>query len=150
MQNNLNGILQNVHTIYEGQVLDLRLKNFNVDMINNFKIMEGFTGEITGQYQSPSLSGINKSNARGSVSIGLQKKSKNEKNTFSLNLSDVFKTNLYSFTADVPELNIHNSGTLDFEPRVLRFTYSHNFGSNKVKAARKRETGSDEEQKRVQ
>ncbi len=112
--------------------------------------MEGFTGEITGEYQSAALWGISKSHARGSLSIGLQKKSKNEKNTFSLNLSDVFKTGLYSFTSDVPSLNIHNSGTLDFEPRVLRFTYSHNFGSNKVKAARKRETGSDEEQKRVQ
>jgi outer membrane receptor protein involved in Fe transport len=150
IQNNLNGIIQNVHTNYEGQQLNINSKNFMVDMINNFKIMEGFTGEITGEYHSPSLAGINKSHARGSVSVGLQKKTKNEKNTFSLNLSDVFKTGLYSFTADVPELNIHNSGKLDFEPRVLRFTYSHNFGSNKVKAARKRETGSDEEQKRVQ
>jgi Outer membrane protein beta-barrel family len=150
IQNNLNGIVQNVHTNYEGEKLDINLKNFSADMINNFKFIEGFTGELTGEYQSPALSGINKSKARGSVSIGLQKKSKNEKNTFSLNLSDVFKTGLYSFIADVPKLNIHNSGTLDFEPRVLRFTYSHNFGSNKVKAARKRETGSDEEQKRVQ
>lgn len=150
MQNNLNGILQNVHTNYEGEQLDINSKNFRFVTINNFKIMEGLTGEVTGEYQSAALSGINRSDARGSVSIGLQKKSKNEKNTFSLNLSDVFKTSLYSFTADVPELNIHNSGTLDFEPRVLRFTYSHNFGSNKVKAARKRETGSSEEQKRVE
>ncbi len=79
MQNNLNGIIQNVHTKYEGQNLDISSKNFRVDMINNFIIMEGFTGELTGAYQSPSLSGINKSNSRGSVSIGLQKKSKNEK-----------------------------------------------------------------------
>jgi outer membrane receptor protein involved in Fe transport len=150
MQNNLNGIFQNVHTEYEGENLNIDSKSFRVDMINNFKIMRGFTGEITGQYQSASLSGINKSNARGSVSIGLQQKSKNEKNTFSLNLSDVFKTSLYSFSADVPELNIHNSGTLDFEPRVLRFTFTHNFGSNKVKEQRKRETGSSDEQKRVE
>jgi len=96
------------------------------------------------------LFGVYRSEAVGSVSVGIQKKTKNEKNTFSLNLSDVFKTAIYSYSADIEELNIHNSGTLDFEPRVLRFTYAHNFGSSKVKAQRNRETGSSEEQKRVQ
>ncbi len=150
MQNNLNGICQNVTTDYDGEQLEVSQKYFRINMINNFRIVEGFTAELSGNYQSPSLFGIYKSKAVGAVSIGIQKKSKNEKNTFSLNLNDVFKTNIYSFSADVPELNIHNSTRLDFEPRVLRFTFSHNFGSNKVKAQRKRETGSDEEQKRVE
>ena len=150
MQNNFNGIAQNVQTDYDGKKLDISLKNFRFNMINNFKIMQGFTGEISGYYQSPSLFGIYKSNGRSSVSIGLQKKSKNEKSTFSLNLSDVFNTGIYKFSANVPELNIHTFGMLNFEPRVLRFTYAHNFGSKKVKAERKRETGSDEERKRVE
>ena len=76
-------------------------------------------------------------------------KSKNEKSTFNLNLSDVFLTGIYSFSANVPELDLHNSGSKNFEPQVLRFTYSYNFGSKKVKTERKRETGSDEERKRV-
>jgi outer membrane receptor protein involved in Fe transport len=150
MQNNLNGIYQKVNTEYDGEHLDVSQKYFRVDVINNFRILKGLTGEISGNYQSPSLFGIYRSKAVGSVSVGIQKKSKNEKNTFSLNMSDVFKTAIYTYTADVPELNIHNSGRLDFEPRVLRFTFAHNFGSNKVKAERKRETGSDEERKRVE
>jgi hypothetical protein len=150
MQNNLNGIYQNVSTDYDGEHLEVNQKYFRINVINNFRILKGLTGEISGNYQSPSLFGIYKSKAVGSVSVGIQKKSKNEKNTFSLNMSDVFKTAIYTYTADVPELNIHNSGRLDFEPRVLRFTFAHNFGSNKVKAERKRETGSDEERKRVE
>ncbi len=150
MQNNLNGIYQNVSTDYDGKQLEVNQKYFRINMINNFRIVEGFSAELSGNYQSPSLFGIYESKALGAVSIGIQKKSKNEKNTFSLNLNDVFKTSIYNFSADIPELNIHNSTRLDFEPRVLRFTFSHNFGSNKVKAKRERETGSDEEQKRVE
>jgi len=150
MQNNFNGILQNVRTNYDGQDLDISLKNYNINIINNFKLMKGFTGELSGFYQSPSLWGIYKSNGFSSVSVGIQMKSKNEQHTFSLNLSDAFKGSIYKFSANIPKLNLHNSGYLDFEPRVLRFTYAHNFGSKKVKAERKRETGSEDERKRVE
>jgi hypothetical protein len=149
MQNNFNGLMQNVKTDYDGEKLDISLKNLSINTINNFRIMKGFTCELSGFYRSASLWGISRSKALKTVSVGLQKKSKNEKDTFSLNLSDVFKTAIYSFSANVPELNIHNLGRLDFEPRVLRFTYAHNFGSKKVKAARARQTGSEEERQRV-
>jgi outer membrane receptor protein involved in Fe transport len=149
MQNNFNGIMQNVSTDYDGKNVDINLQNYSINCINSFKIMKGFTGEISGYYQSPSLFGIYKSKPYKTVSAGVQLKSKDEKNTFSLNFSDVFNTGAYSFSADVPELNINNSGRLAFESQVLRFTFSHNFGSKKVKAERKRETGSEEERQRV-
>lgn len=150
MQNNLNGLIQRVKTNYDGKNLDISLKNLRYNAINNFRIIKGFTGELSGFYMSPLLWGVSKSKALYSVSAGVQLKSKNEKHTFSLNLNDIFKTSIYSFSSDIPELNIHNRGRLDFEPRVLRFTYSHNFGSKKVKTERKRETGSEEERKRVE
>ncbi|MEI6143300.1 MAG: outer membrane beta-barrel family protein [Mariniphaga sp.] len=149
MQNNLNAIDQKVVTKYDGQNLDIDLKNFNINMINNFTVSKGLSVELSGFYQSPSLWGISKSNAFYSITTGIQMKSKNEKSTFNLNLSDVFLTGIYSFSANVPELDLHNSGSKNFEPQVLRFTYSYNFGSKKVKTERKRETGSDEERKRV-
>jgi outer membrane receptor protein involved in Fe transport len=150
MQNNFNGIMQNVRTDYDGQKVDINLKNYSINCINNYKIVKGITGEISGYYQSPSLFGIYKSKPYKTVSVGVQMKSKNEKNTFSLNYNDVFKTGDYSFSANVPELNIHNSGKLNFESSVMRFTFSHSFGSKKVKSERKRETGSEEERNRVQ
>ncbi len=150
MQNNFSGINQNIRTDYDGKNLNISLKNFNANMINNFKLRKNFSAEISGEYQSPSLFGIYRSKSVSTVSVGIQMKSKNEKNTFNLNLSDVFQTGIYNFSANVPELNIRTSGRLNFEPRVLRFTYSHDFGSKKVKAERKRGTGSDEERKRVE
>ncbi len=150
MQNNFNAILQNVKTAYDGQNLNIELKNFNVNTINNFTIRRGLSAELSGLYQSPSLWGISRSNAFYTITAGIQLKSKNEKNTFNLNLSDLFHTGIFRFSTNVPELNIYNSGSLNFEPRVLRFTFAHNFGSKKVKTERKRETGSDEERKRVE
>jgi hypothetical protein len=150
MQNNFNGIIQNVKTDYDGVNLDISLKNFRYNAINNFRIIKGFTAELSGFYNSPSLWGVSKSKEVYSISAGVQYKSKNEKHTFSLNLNDVFRTQIYIFSSDIPELNIHNQGRLDFDNRVLRFTYSHNFGSKKVKTERKRETGSEEERKRVE
>ena len=38
---------------------------------------------------------------------------------------------------------------LDFSQRTFKLTYSRNFGSNKVKSARQRETGADTDGKRV-
>ena len=149
MQNNFNAISQNVKTAYDGQNLSIGLKNFNMNTINNFSIRKGLSAELSGLYQSPSLWGISKSDAFYSISAGIQMKSNNEKNTFNLNLSDVFHTGVFRFSTSVPELNIYNSGSLNFEPRVLRFAFSHNFGSKKVKTERKRETGSDEERERV-
>jgi len=84
----------------------------------------------------------------GRIDIGAQWKLKNENSRFNLNLSDVFKTGVIRSTANVPELNIYNSWTLDFEPRVLRLTFTQNFG-NTASKARKRNTASDEEQKRI-
>lgn len=51
LQNNFNGVIQNVRTDYDGQKLDISLKNFNINMINNFKITKGLTGELSGFYQ---------------------------------------------------------------------------------------------------
>jgi len=149
VQNNFNGVIQNVKTLYDGQQLDLTVKNFNVNIINNFRISKRIQGEIAGYYESPSLWGVYTSGSITSISFGLQLKSRNENNTFSLNLSDAFLTSIWHLSANIPELNIKSSAILNFEPRVLRFTYAHTFGNNKLKKERKRETGSDEERKRV-
>lgn len=67
----------------------------------------------------------------------------------SLNISDLFKGYRWFMEANYPELNINSIDFFTSDSRVLRFTWSHKFGNNKVKAERKRETGSEEERNRV-
>jgi hypothetical protein len=148
MQNNLTYIFRKIETDYESENLDYGSNNFRVNSIQSFNITKKLSAELVGYYQSRSFSGIYVMDPMGRIDVGMQWKLKNENSRFNLNISDVFKTSVIHSTAEVPELNIYNSRTLDFEPRVLRLTFTHNFG-NTASKARKRKTASDEEQKRI-
>ena len=148
MQNNFTFIYRKIKTNYEGENLDYGQNNYRANTIQSFTITKNISAELAGYYQSRSFSGIYVWEPMGRLDIGVQWKLKNENSRFNLNISDVFKTNIIRFTADVPELNIYNTWMLDFEPRVLRLTFTQNFG-NTASKARKRNTASDEEQKRI-
>ena len=148
MQNNFTFINHKIKTDYEGENLDYGTNNFRVNSIQSLTITKKISAELGGYYQSKTFSGIYVWEPMGRLDIGVQCKLKNENSRFNLNISDVFKTNIIRSSANVPELNIYNSWKLDFEPRVLRLTFTHNFGNTAVKS-RKRTTASDEEQKRI-
>ena len=148
MQNNFTFIYRKIKTNYEGENLDYGQNNYRANSIQSITITKNISAEIAGYYQSRSFSGIYVWEPMGRLDIGVQWKLKNENSRFNLNLSDVFKTNVLRWTAQVPELNIYNTWMLDFEPRVLRLTFTQKFG-NTASKARKRNTASDEEQKRI-
>ncbi len=148
MQNNFNWIKNITKTSYDGVDLELSRSNYRANSIQSIRFSKRISAEVSGNYQSKSIWGIYERKARGRVDLGIQMKLKNENSRFDLNLTDAFKTNIGRSTASVPELNIYTQWRLDFEPRVLRLSFTHNFGNSTVKA-RKRNTASDEEQKRI-
>ena len=148
MQNNLNWIWQNVITNYEGENLDIKQSNYRINTIQSFTITKRFTAELSGFFQSKSLRGITVSKPMGRADIGLQYKFKNENSRLNLNFTDVFHTAVWKSEVDIPELNLKSSMKLDFDNRYIKLTFSQNFGNNAVKV-RKRNTASDEEQKRI-
>lgn len=79
----------------------------------------------------------------------MQKDLPNNHGNLRFSVSDVFFTANWSGTANQPDLNLKWDGLFGFTERVFRLTYSRSFGSNKVKAARQRGTGSEEERRRV-
>lgn len=149
MQNNFIWIYQTIRTNYEGEYLNLDLINYRINSIQNITITKTIAAEVSGFYQSAALFGIAKMKPFGRLDIGLVKKFNDENSRLSLNVTDVFKTNIYKSTANVPELNINTRVLLDFEPRFVMLTFSQNFGNTKVKSAGKRETGSEEERNRI-
>ena len=86
----------------------------------------------------------------GSVNAGLRKKLPGNSGSLLVNIADIFWTNRLRFITDNPAVGQVGNWTLLREPRVVRFTYTRNFGSQTVKAANRRATGSDEERGRVQ
>ena len=150
MQNNFTWILQRLKTLYEGQQVDITQTNYKINSIQNFTISKSISAEISGYYQSRSLEGVYVSEPMGSLDFGIQKKFNNDNSSLSLNATDVFNTNIYKSSANIPELNINTKVLLDFGMREIRLTYTHKFGNTKVKSTRKRNTGSEEERNRIQ
>lgn len=148
MQNNLIWNWQKVATKYDGTDYNMEQNSYQFTSNQSFTFSKRFSGEVSGFYNSKSIWGIYESKAFGRLDVGVQWKLKNENSRFNLNVNDVFKTRIYRSIASVPELNIYNRWRLDFEPRVLRLTFTHNFGNEAVKV-KKRKTASEEEQNRV-
>ncbi len=149
MRFNLNLVFLRLKSDYEGENIDRNTNSHNLNTIQSFELNKRFSAELAAFYNSPSVDGVTNRKASGKVDIGIQMKFKNENSRLSFNVSDIFKTNTWHWTTDIPELNIYVSSFIDFEPRVARLTFTHNFGSTSIKSARKRSTGSEDERKRV-
>ncbi len=148
MQNNFNWVKQKLVTDYDAVDIDVSLSNYRINSSQSFSLSEHISTEISGFYQSRSLLGIYEMRPFGSLNLGFLWRLKNGNSRFNLNVSDVLKTSIFRLEANVPELNIDNRMKLDFESRILRLTFSHNFGTTAIKA-RTRNTASEEERRRI-
>jgi len=103
---------------------------------------------VSGFYRSPLVNGLLKTKAFGDANIGLQRSFGEQGGTLRLNLASVFKTDFYT-NGNLPEINLNYRGKYGFAERVIRISYSRDFGNSGVKNARRRTTGSEEERGRV-
>lgn len=148
-QANLIGTIQHLDTEFEGEQIETSQKSFTANTTQKFLLPADISLELSGNYMSPRLWGISTMKARGMVNFGIQKKLKKDWGTFNLSIRDIFWTNGMRWEAEQPVINLDLQGQFNFEPRVVRLTYTRKFGNKQVKGTRKRKTGSDEERKRV-
>lgn len=116
---------------------------------NTFTLPKGWTFEVSGWYSSPSVwAGVFQTNAMGSLDLGLQKTIMKEKGTIRISATDVLFTS--------PWVGINRFGGLymdargSWESRLIKFNFTYNFGNTQMKANRSRDTGSEDEAKRLQ
>jgi iron complex outermembrane recepter protein len=132
-------------TIY--QSLDARATTYNANMTNQFTLPKKFSLELSAWYQSGFVEGQLAGKPMGSVSFGIQKKLMKDKATLKLKVNDVFWTQKFrgSFLFNDIDVQIVNR----WESRTARVSFTYRFGNNKVKAARQRQTGLEDEKGRV-
>ncbi len=135
---------------YTGNIADTYIKNqgnftFDLNSINSFKLGNGFTAELTGNYKAKEVYAYMFLKPMWSVNIGAQKKFKNN-STLKFSFNDIF------LTSNPEARNVYTSYVENFivrrDTRVATLSYTYNFGSGKSDQPRKT-GGADDLKQRV-
>ena len=133
-----------------GNISDTYIKNqgnftFNINSINSFKIGNGFSAELSGNYQAKQIYAYMHLKPIWSLNIGAQKKFKNN-STLKFSFNDIF------FKSNPEAQNIYSNYIENFvvrrDTRVATLSYTYNFGSGKSSQPRKT-GGADDLKQRV-
>jgi hypothetical protein len=133
----------------QGNDIQLRGVNYGFNFASTFKLPEGFVLELTGNYNSPRNWGVISWNATGDIHMGVQKDLGSSWGKLRFNASNLLLTNNWYGTTRQPDNNLMVDLSLQFSERVFMLTWSNTFGSDRVRAARTRQTGASEERQRL-
>jgi hypothetical protein len=146
---NLNGGYSMNRADYgEGKEVDLNVPFFNVYGQTSYLLGSGFTAEVSGWWNAGGVwGGIFESAPMGGIDAGLQYAFPNERGNVKLSLTDVFFTRQWGGKSDFGAQSVEAMG--GWESRQVRLNFNYTFGNQKVKKARERKTGIDEEKQRM-
>lgn len=132
----------------EGQVIDKNATSVNISVQNTFQLPAGLSLEWSGFYSSPTLWGANEEiGSIWSMDLGIQKSIFNGKGKASLTVSDLFRTNIWPYVSEFGPIYVDYTWRED--SRRLNINFSYGFGNSKLKGARERERGLEEEKNRI-
>jgi len=135
---------------YTGNVSGTQINNegnftFNINSINSFKLGNGFTAELTGNYRAREVYAYMDVKPNWYLNIGAQKKFK-DNSTLKLAFNDIF------FTSNPKARTTFNNYVENFvverDSRVITLSYTYNFGSGKSSQPRKT-GGADDLKQRI-
>ncbi|HYG40578.1 MAG TPA: outer membrane beta-barrel family protein [Cytophagales bacterium] len=136
---------------YKSRYLDGEINNtgfsWTLNSNHNFTLPRDFSAELSGMYLSPNVEGIIKIRSMYVVNMGIQKNLWDKKANIKLNVNDVF--NIMKFRGTIDYQNQHLNILGKWESRLARITFTYRFGKEDIKPARRRSSGAESEQNRV-
>lgn len=138
--NRITGVLES------GALLNEQF-SYSFYLSNSFTLPAGWKAELTGFYQSKIAMFNFKINPIYQIDFGISKSILEGRGKFSLNMSDIFYSQVFSGTVQQNDLSFSIKSYNDTRRGNLSFSY--NFGNQSVKQARRRTTATGEEENRV-
>lgn len=131
------------------RTLTMKIPTYGAYMQHSFTLGKDYTAEISGWFSGPGIWGATgKTKAQGSLDIGLQKKFLKKKLVVKLSATDLLATaSPWRINSNFSGLIINGNGT--WESRTVRLNLTYQFGSSQIKSARQRQTGLEDEKKRL-
>jgi hypothetical protein len=120
--------------------------SFSVSSTQTFKLPRSFTAEISGWYNSTSLSGASLQQHYGALDAGIKKSI--GKSDLSLNYTNILNSNNWIVTNNHLGYAMHNA--LYFARPLVKLSYTLKFGRADNNTIFNKSTGADEERRRVQ
>lgn len=148
MNNNLNVFYVSFEAPnLAGQALKTGKTSFQFKSQQSFIIMDGFTAELSGSYQSPLTYGTLDIASQYYIDMGISKSFLNKKANLKLAVADIFNTNDSRLASAYPGLkyNVYQKN----ETQIAKVSFTYRFGKNEIKPARRRSTGTESEQGRM-
>ncbi|MCL6265908.1 TonB-dependent receptor domain-containing protein [Flagellimonas myxillae] len=152
MQNNLTYLNTQIENTFSDEPLTFEQNTFNLNSTQSFTLNENLSAEINLSYNSPTISSLLGTGVLAeivSLNLGVQQKLGDKWGTLSLKLNDALDTMKWTITRNIPEENLTTHNTFDLFNRTFLISYSNSFGNSKLKSARQRGTGAEEEKQRV-
>lgn len=148
MINNFNLYVNHFNGNLGGVQLNNGTPAASVRTNNTFTFKKGWSAELNANLNTGGRSGYMVMEPMWGLALGGQKTIMKGKGTLRLNVTDIFWTNLPKGKVTYEGRYVENWHAYR-ETRVANIGFTYRFGNNKVQAARKRTTASEEERQRA-
>jgi hypothetical protein len=127
--------------------VEKRITTFSFNTYNSFTLWKGWSAELSAYYNSESLYGTMLADPVGSVSMGISRSFMKDRFILRAQVNDIFHTDITTSVIDYQNINVNFKRVYDSQ--FIRLHLSYKFGKLTVARARQRNTGSQEEQNRI-
>lgn len=149
MQNNINAYYNKIDSDYAGGHLKVNRADYDFNTTHMFILPLDFSIDLSFFYYSKTQVGNWVQAPRKMLTAGLQKEFRNNRGALSLNVSNILNEPFRNGVAEIPWQNLKQHVLLDFDMRVVKLTYTRQFGNNKMKSRDQRRPGAEDVLKRV-
>lgn len=128
--------------------LDIQFTSFQGNLTNSFTIgKKGWSAELSGFYRSKGVDGLLVANHMWAVNSAIAKQIMKKKGMIKAGVRDIFWSQVFSGYARYSDVDVNIHSRRD--SRQFNITFTYRFGKTNIAPARRKNSGSQDEQNRV-